>query len=190
MCRNKRPSGRAPATHDGQSLVVLILREPEPAVFNWDLDPERADLGQAIEHLLRHPPVPVDGITINVLPGEFLQFLEERLGACLHFWIRLGEGMNEGEVQFPVIELASEAPILPFGFASGFRHLAGFLLGGEALLGVLRHRGPPRWGLAGVGSFLISICSKSNAETPRVFLELVRPSDPARRLRRSWFRIG
>ena len=88
--------------------------------------------------------VPVDGVTINVCPREFLQLLEERLGAGLHLWIRLGQRMDEGKVQFPVVESASEAPIFPFGFTGGFRHLAGFLLGGEASLGFLRHCGRPR----------------------------------------------
>ena len=65
------------------------------------------------------------------------------MGACLHLWIWLGQRMDEGKVQVSVVESASEAPILPFGFASGLCHLAGFLLGGEALFGFLRHRGTP-----------------------------------------------
>ena len=138
MRGQKRACGGTPTRHDGERLVVVILSEPQAAVFPRNLDPEGSKLGQAIQHLLRYPAIPIDGIAINVGPGELLECLQEGLGPRLQLRVGLGRRIHDVQVESAVENPASEAPVLPLGLPRGFCDLPCLIDAREATLGFVR----------------------------------------------------
>ena len=126
----ERARGAAAARDQRQRAVVGHLGQPQAPVLPRNLDPERPQLGQALEDLVGNPSVAVHGVAVQLVVREPGQALQERRGASGLFRVLLGVRMDELQGQASPEELLHEAALAPLGFAGALGNLAG--LGGVA----------------------------------------------------------
>ena len=119
------------AGHHADRVGVAVLAQTQAAVLGGDLDPERTDLAEAADHVLRDLALAIDPVAVHPLAHEALEPGHERPRPLEVLGIRRGEGMDEVEAERTLEQLADEARRLPFLLARRLRDLAGLLLGGE-----------------------------------------------------------
>jgi hypothetical protein len=125
--RHHRAAVRADERH---RVAVRVLGEPEPAVLARNLDPERAQVAQPLDHVGGDPGVALDLVRVHLLAQESLEPAEELAPALLLFRIRLRVRVQEPQLQASQEQLANERGSGPRGLARSLGHGAGFLLGG------------------------------------------------------------
>jgi len=109
------------------------LRQAEPAVLPGDLDAERAQLPQALNHRLGDFAFAIDAVRVDVVPQEALELVEEGLGAADLLRSLLGIGVHEVEPQPAQEQIADEARRGPLLLACGLGDFAG-LVGADLAL--------------------------------------------------------
>ncbi len=131
-----------PDTGKGERLVVVDLRQAEPAVLGRDLHAQCAELLETLDDVVRNLGVALDLQRVDLVLEERPQFGEELLALF---------GRSGGQRRLRVDELKSEvaeeqflaeARKLPLGLPRGLGDLTGFLF--ADLLG--------HWVLLGYGS--------------------------------------
>src|SRR3954447_5942225 len=142
------PRGRA---------VVVDRRETEAAVLLGHLHAERAEVLEALDHVLRQLGLALDLERVHVLDEEGPQVLEEALALLglrgVDAWLR----MDQIEAEVAEEQLLAEARQGPLGLARRLGDFSRIALGDIA-----RHSGAP-WGLNGGGS-----CTQQNARVSRL----------------------
>src|SRR2546422_4842536 len=133
MCRGLEYRG-------GLSRSVRQRREAEPAVFARDLDPEGAQIAQAMDHGFGDLALAVDAVRVD-LAEQPLELVEERLRPPHLVGILLGVGMDEVEAELPEEQVAYEAGRNPLLLARGLGDFARFS-GTDLALGCCGGRGP------------------------------------------------
>ncbi len=114
LVRGQEGAGRAaPRSHDPQGPRIRELGEAEPTVLDGGLDPERAELGEAVENLLGNPALPVDGVAVDVVARERLELLQELGGPLLLLGVRARMRVHQPQVEPALEERAREAALLP-----------------------------------------------------------------------------
>ena len=130
-----------PARHERNGLVVACLGKSETAVLGRDLDAERAQLGEAVDDVLRYLGIALYLFRIGVVSHERGQLFQKRLGPRGFLWIHRRIGVDEIEVAFAFKKSANEAGSGPLLLSGGFGNLPCFQLGN---LGVWWFSGPAR----------------------------------------------
>src|SRR6185503_3293850 len=82
LMRRKQRRERAVDRRDQlDGFHVRQLRQSQPAVLAWNLDPERAEVAESLNDALRDFALAVDLVGIDVLTEEAFEFVEEGFGA-------------------------------------------------------------------------------------------------------------
>src|SRR2546430_3103950 len=126
MRRQERRDGAVDRRDQLDGLHVRQLREAQPTVLARDLDPERAQVAQALDDSVGDLALAVDAVRIDLLAEQALELVEERLRPPHLLGILLGVGMDEIEAKLPEEQVAYEARRDPLLLARGLGDLARF----------------------------------------------------------------
>ncbi|GAA3295333.1 hypothetical protein GCM10020295_22250 [Streptomyces cinereospinus] len=91
MGAQQRADGRAGGADKGEGLVVVHLRQAQPAVLRVDLHAEGAELLEPVDHVVGDPRVPLDEGGVDLRLAEVAELGEELL-AALGVLVRGGRG--------------------------------------------------------------------------------------------------
>src|SRR5690606_4936575 len=134
---------------DRDRLVVAALAEPEPAVLLRDLDAERAQSAETIDHVVGDLPRPLDLLAVDRL-RELVELAVEFRSPLLLAGIPWRRRVDQVEAEPSQEELTDEARHDPLGLTRRLGNLAGLLFidGTRACRGCRRplgraHRRPP-----------------------------------------------
>src|SRR3989454_9580905 len=83
------------------TLFRSQLREAQAAILARDLDSERAQVAQALDHGVGDLALAIDAVRVDLLAEQPLQFLEERLRASHLFGVLLGVRVDQVEAELP-----------------------------------------------------------------------------------------
>src|SRR5207245_5281576 len=103
--RQQRSARPAEVGDDLDRLHVRDLRQTQPAILARDLDAERAQLSQPLDHRVRDLALPVDPIGVDVLAQKPLESLEKWLGPRDLLGVLPGVGMDQLLPQFAAEEV-------------------------------------------------------------------------------------
>src|SRR2546426_5418390 len=126
MRRQERRDGAVDRRDQLDGLHIRQLREAQPTVLARDLDPERAQVAQALDDSVGDLALAVDAVRIDLLAEQALELVEERLRPPHLLGILLGVGMDEIEAKLPEEQVAYEARRDPLLLARGLGDLARF----------------------------------------------------------------
>src|SRR2546426_7278337 len=83
------------------TLFRSQLREAQAAILARDLDSERAQVAQALDHGVGDLALAIDAVRVDLLAEQPLQFLEERLRASHLCGVLLGVRVDQVEAERP-----------------------------------------------------------------------------------------
>src|SRR5439155_26537237 len=126
MRREERGDRSADGVRELDGLHVRQLREAQPTVLARDLDPERAQVAQALDDGVGDLALAVDAVRIDLLAEQALELVEERLRPPHLLGILFGVGMDEIEAKLPEEQVAYEARRDSLLLARGHGDLARF----------------------------------------------------------------
>ncbi len=126
MCGQPHAQRRAARAQQRDRAVVGALVQSQPAVLAGDLDAERAQPAEPVQHLGRHAALTLDALRIHLVLSERAQLHEELLRAGLRLRVRLRMRMDQIEPEPAEEQLPHEARQRPFALSRRLRDRACF----------------------------------------------------------------